>query len=781
MTDYIRGNKAYTKWDADTDNVDMDLSPDGPQIMVQTYPSGWFSGTKGKVLRVLIISSIFLTGLVLGYLMRKGVHDVVQQHAYAGCHAHGEVFSFKESFAEMLIRKVDKANLDNWIKIMSANYHVAGTERGEKLAMRIEQAWKNYGVENTRMEKFRPLLSFPDTDHPNEVRIVRGTSILFNSSEAGLEAILPMKPYSAYSPSGKVKGKPVYANHGTAADFALLRSRNVLLNDTIAVMRYGKTHRGNKIKLAEENNVAAVVLYSDPFDSSPNELGFSSDLKLPGDAVERGSLKSYPGDPGTPFLPSTEDMYSLSSIDKRTMALPSIPVQPVSYNDAQELLNNMSGSMAPVEWQGKLNITYNLGPGYNTGNDVEVEVSVHNMLKQADIHNVVGIMLGNFEPGRYIIIGCHHDAWTRGAGDPGTGMAVLMELVRIFGELQKEGWQPGRTLIFASWDAEEFGMIGSTEWIEAHRSELIHRAVAYINLDQAVSGNNTLHVLGSPLLRQSLKEATQLVPCHETSHNDMTVYDMWKMRKPMSPNDAHSAPMIMPLASGSDFVTFFAGLGISSAHLQFVGKDPVSDYPPYHTAYDTYEAVANFTDPNLYALSTLTKVVGMLLLKLTDSLQLPMKASDYADQIMMDYSEFEKMHAQVLKDHSIGLDALSAAVVNFGKAASQFHDNYETMNKHNILMALQEYNDHLLELERAFLLPPAYSHHPHYRHVIYGPDSSNNYRGVLFPHLLSAIEEAKRQNHSPSWNNVRENLSFVIHALRSAANVLDGAVLKGHE
>ncbi|XP_064459471.1 putative N-acetylated-alpha-linked acidic dipeptidase [Ornithodoros turicata] len=777
MTEYIRGKKAYTKWDADTDNVDMDLSPDGPQVMVQSYPTGWFAGTKGKVLRVLIPSCIFLLGLIIGYLMRKGVREVIEQNL-SGCTMRHDVFTFKEDFAEMLVHNVDKANLDNWLKIMTTNNHVAGTEKSEKLAIRIEQTWRNYGIENARIESFHPLLSYPDTNHSNEVRIVKGSSILFNTSATGLETTSEMGPYSAYSASGKVKGKPVYANYGTPADFDLLRSRNIALKNTIAIIRYGKIHPGDKVRLAQENGVAAVVLYSDPFASSAEEM---SELKLPGDAITRGSLKPYPGDPSTPFLPSSVGMYAPPSADRGSMALPTIPVQPVSYNDAQELLNNMSGSMAPVEWQGKLNITYNVGPGYKTSHDIDAEVTVYNTLKHTDIHNVIGVIRGNFQPGRYVIVGCHHDAWTKGAGSPGTGMAVLMELVRLFGDLQKNGWQPGRTLIFASWDATEFGTIGSTEWVQAHQSELTHKAVAYINLDQAVSGNNTLYVLGSPLLRQSLKEATKLIPCHESSHNDMTVYDMWKMRKPRSPNDAHSVPLMMPLTAGSDFVPFYENLGISSAHLQFVEKDPVSDYPLHHTAYDTYEAVVNFTDPNLYALSTLTKVVGVLLLKLTDSLQVPMRAIDYADQIKFDYAEFEKKYSQLLKDHSIGLESLSEAVVNFSKIADNFHDNYEEMNKHNILEALQDYNDRLLELERAFLLPPAYPSHRWLRHVIYGPESGSGHTGVLFPHLSSSIDEAKLENHSLSWTVVKQDLSHVLHALRSAANVLSAAVLRGRE
>ncbi|EEC01380.1 glutamate carboxypeptidase, putative [Ixodes scapularis] len=400
MTDYIRGKKAYTKWDTDTDNVDMDLSPDGPHPRVQVLPpSGWFSGTKGKVLQLLIVGFIFLVGLISGYLMRRGSHQGAQRATGAadgGCPVPGGVYSFKERYAELLLGSVDRENLDSWLR------------------------------------------------------------------------------------------------------------------------------------QAEKSGVAGAVLYHDPFDDPGDPPVLANGERLPGDAVERGSLKTYPGDPGTPYLPATEDVYMPPGSDSRLLDLPSIPVQPISYNDAQELLSGMSGSMAPLEWQGKLNITYNLGPGYSSGEDTQVQLSVHNILRRADIHNVIGVIMGNFEPGRYVIVGCHHDAWTKGGGDPGTGMAALMELVRLFGLLKKKGWTPGRTLVFASWDAEEFGMVGSTEWVQA---------------GDIRAGNNSLYVMASPLLRQALKEASQLVPCQEGSRRDMSVYDVWKMRRPQDPNHTHSPPM----------------------------------------------------------------------------------------------------------------------------------------------------------------------------------------------------------------------------------------------
>lgn len=206
----------------------------------------------------------------------------------------------------------------------------------------------------------------------------------------------------------------------------------------------------------------------------------------------------------------------------------------------------------------------------------EIIVKVNNELVSKDIFNVIAAIPGEYEPGRYVIIGCHHDSYTNGSSDPNSGMAILMELTRVFGLLLKEGWKPGRTLVFASWDAEEFGVSGSTEWVQYHAKELLHRAVAYINLDVAISGNYSLMAVGSPLLRQVLKEATSDVEWREEGRDETNVYEVWKTRMPRDKNSAMTEPEIIIPGSGSDFVGFFTGQGISSVHLQFIDKNTVS-------------------------------------------------------------------------------------------------------------------------------------------------------------------------------------------------------------
>ncbi|CAN7988327.1 unnamed protein product, partial [Ixodes pacificus] len=505
-----------------------------------------------------------------------------------------------------------------------------------------------------------------------------------------------------------------------------------------------------QIREAEKSGVAAAVLYHDPFDDPGDPLVLANGERLPGDAVERGSLKTYPGDPGTPYLPATEDVYMPPGSDSRLLDLPSIPVQPISFNDAQELLSGMSGSMAPLEWQGKLNITYNLGPGCSSGEDTQVQLSVHNILRRADIHNVIGGTLERASsPAIFPVMS------GRKAGITGKTCAGQTEHVRMPGNVAKIGANPVKQCRRAR--NLDWIVLAEPHWIltVARRKQKLFQKPIRLQICSPCRSLAQLFPLGAARGRQ--------VEIYQNGANGPT------------------GPLLFPAKYGGGYSPKFSGKMLMSQNGRASSPLKISDYPAYHTAYDTYEAVANHTDPGLHSLATVVKVVGMVLLKLLDSLQLPMHAGDYADQIRRDYATFEGSYAPVLEDHAIDLEPVTKALVQFEQAASSFHDNYEGMNKNNLLLALQEYNDRLVQLERAFLLPSGYPHHPHFRHVIYGPSSDGSYQGVLFPHLRAAIEDAKRDNHSASWNQVRESLSYVVHALRSAANVLNSTVLTKHD
>lgn len=782
MTDYIRGKKAYTKWDVETENVDMDIPPDAQQPHVQSINDGWFSGRKGKVLKALFLLSLFFIGLVFGYLIRRGVHEVILKKDIVNCQYSSVPYSYQKQYVNLFQGNVDTVQIENNLRYFTEEVHRAGTDEGHHIAEFIKNKWKEYGLNSVRIEKYNVLLSVPSMEMPNKVNLIdKDGNLIFSASESGDGAMFPeMRPYSAYSPKGEAQGKLIYAHYGRLEDFEYLKQVNISIENSIVIMRNGKTHRGSKIKLAEKFGAVAALLYPDPIDHGGLNLKtYPENLGLPGDGVVRGSLKTYPGDPQTPFLPSVDGMYRIP-IDQ--VDLPKIPVQPISYNDAQVIMKDLGGPESPAEWKGMLNISYNLGSEFLSSktNASDIKVQVYNDLQQKEICNVIATLPGQFEPGRYVIIGGHHDSWTNGSADPGTGVAVLLELSRVFGILKKHGWKPGRSLIIASWDAEEFGITGSTEWIEDHAKELFHRAVSYINVDSAVTGNHSLQVLASPLLRQALKEASMDVPCHDQDHPSMSLYDMWKLRQPQDKNSAKSIPLIDIPGSGSDFVGFLSGQGIPSVHLQFVGKDMISDYPLYHTSYDTFDAVANYTDIKFKMMATMTYMLGSLVMKLTDSFHLPMLARHYSDQLKRDFEKFSEKYKRILSEHEIDLDNVASALISFENASIQFHNNFQTIANKDLYLGTHEYNDRLIEIERSFLLPNGLSQSSNFRHVIYGPDYKDNYKGVIFPFVSKAIFNAQENNIPKNWNLVKLQLSYVYYALQSAIGILKSRVLTGN-
>ncbi|XP_022671253.1 N-acetylated-alpha-linked acidic dipeptidase-like protein isoform X2 [Varroa destructor] len=797
--------KGYTKWHTNIgDGVDLELCsptglppcspPGGRQTSaVTTSPCSygpfapttssqehWLQGGKGLLIKVLAVACVFSVGLVLGYggarrgsQQRLGPSEAFSLRSPSGpCSPLGVWPSWyandhkerRTRLVDKLVQSISQDQLEGWLWTMTQDFHVAGSEKGTQLAGKIRAAWSSWGV-RARVETFRPLLSYPDMERANEVRITRGSRVLFqfHSLASPLESQLETHPYLAYSSPGKVRGKPVYVNFGLAEDFEVLKTRGVTLNGTIAIMRYGRGQALDaKIRRAEENGIQGVLLYRDPFDWEPVEGIIEEDVKrsIPLDAIERDCLKSFPGDPVTPFLPATDDMFRLPRAD---LKLPGLPVQPISALDAQNLLKGMGGPAAPIEWQGRLNISYAIGPGYKDAAEVEVQLSSFNLFREMSIHDTIGVIPGTHQPGRYVIIGCHHDSWTRGAGDPGSGMAVLMEVVRVLSELVTlEGWRPQRTLLFAAWDASAFGQVGSTEFLQKHRAELASRTIAYVGLDQAVTGNRTLQVMASPLLRQALSEAAEQIPGlgldeeltfsiaakgkpyggsnsskkasrhsesegstrHTSSsskppsrsRNGESLLAQWARARP----SAHLAsrrglvPEILPPAGGADFTVFTQLLGVSVARARFVSRDGDADYPAARTAYDDWHVVVNVTDPGQRAMAALAQLIATVALELADSPLLPMKATDYADQISVDFGPFQRQHGDFFRANHIRTDPLNKAVREFAKAANEFQDYFDSSaasHDHNILTVIQEYNERILQLERSFLLPPAYPRH----------------------------------------------------------------------
>ncbi|MGA1198155.1 MAG: M20/M25/M40 family metallo-hydrolase, partial [Candidatus Latescibacterota bacterium] len=415
----------------------------------------------------------------------------------------------------------------------------------------------------------------PKNDTPPFVALVTPTRIPLNNQEN----ILKDDPYSAhpdltpgwvaFSGSGDVTAEVVYANYGRKEDFEKLRDMGISLTGKVVLARYGFNFRGFKVKYAQEMGAAAVLMYTDPAD-----MGYAKGATYPegrfanDSAIQRGSLLTlpYPGDPLTPNQPALPDAQRLDPSD---VALPKIPVAPLPYGSAIEILKRMTGQTVPHTWQGGLPFTYRI----TGGSQLTVRVCVRQTFEQTRATNVIGTLWGSEKPDEWIILGCHYDAWAFGTADPNSGTAMLLTLAEALGKLKEAGHHPKRSIRIAHWDAEEFGIMGSTEWVEQFESELATKAVAYINADMAATGL-AFGAAASPSLKGIITEATQSVANPTT---DQTLYDVWTERITKAGQEQFGN-----LGGGSDHLPFYVHAGIPSAALAMSSGVPV-----YHSVYDS--------------------------------------------------------------------------------------------------------------------------------------------------------------------------------------------------
>ncbi|XP_055211330.1 glutamate carboxypeptidase 2 isoform X6 [Gorilla gorilla gorilla] len=456
--------------------------------------------------------------------------------------------------------------------------HLAGTEQNFQLAKQIQSQWKEFGLDSVELAHYDVLLSYPNKTHPNYISIINedGNEIfntsLFEPPPPGYENVSDIvPPFSAFSPQGMPEGDLVYVNYARTEDFFKLeRDMKINCSGKIVIARYGKIFRGNKVKNAQLAGAKGVILYSDPADYfAPGVKSYPDGWNLPGGGVQRGNILNLngAGDPLTPGYPANEYAYRRGIAE--AVGLPSIPVHPIGYYDAQKLLEKMGGSAPPdSSWRGSLKVPYNVGPGF-TGNfsTQKVKMHIHSTNEVTRIYNVIGTLRGAVEPDRYVILGGHRDSWVFGGIDPQSGAAVVHEIVRSFGTLKKEGWRPRRTILFASWDAEEFGLLGSTEWAEENSRLLQERGVAYINADSSIEGNYTLRVDCTPLMHSLVYNLTKELKSPDEGFEGKSLYESWTKKSP-SP-EFSGMPRISKLGSGNDFEVFFQRLGIASGRARY--------------------------------------------------------------------------------------------------------------------------------------------------------------------------------------------------------------------
>ncbi|XP_067130072.1 N-acetylated-alpha-linked acidic dipeptidase 2-like isoform X1 [Centruroides vittatus] len=650
--------------------------------------------------------------------------------------------SVEDNVIKTFLNDVDEVRIESNLRELSKKAHIAATPRDEELAELIRRRWKDEGFDYVEKKYYDILLSYPTKEHNRVCIVNRHYQCQYEA--ANREVVVDEQDTYAYafngfSPPGDVTAEPVYVNYGRVEDFDELENLGVNVSGKICIARYGKIFRGNKVKNAEERGAIGVVMFLDPSEVALNgtdaKYVYPNSWWMPGDAMQRGSVYVGNGDPLTPGYPSTDSVYRY---DINETVLPKIPAQPIGYNDARHIMSLMAGPMAPANWTGGLNITYHLGPGFNSENaEKMLRIEVNNEYKRMKSSNVIGLIEGSEEPDRYVLIGNHRDAWGYGAVDPSSGTAQLLEVARLFGTLHRNGWKPRRSIVFCSWGAEEYGLIGSTEWVEEHRHALMEQAVGYINIDICVSGD-VFNPAASPVLAEILRNATKLIS--DPSNPEKTMYEVWKDH--VNKTDTSYNPPVKTLGSGTDHAPFSFFAGVPAVDITWSPdkkKYPISGYPPYHTAYETFEMVKNFIDPQFSRHKKCAQLSGILTHMIADSTIIPYDLEEMAKKLKSVIENFEVSGiSDKLNKIGISLDLLKTALDEFQQQTEIWHMKLSQIELEDAIK-VRAANDRMMQMERVFIKPDGIPLRSDYRNVAFAPSQFDQYSSNGFPAVMDLL------------------------------------------
>lgn len=674
--------------------------------------------------------------------------------------------------------KLTTENLDRWMQLLSAEPHWVGTEYGEKNAKWIQKQFKSWGYD-TRIDTYYVLFPYP------KVRVLEMTGPTTYSAKltavpvegdkftAQGDALLPS--YNAFSTDGDVAAELVFVNYGIPKDYEELEKLGIDVKGKIVIAKYQGSWRGIKPKLAAENGAIGCIIYSDPQDD-----GYGRGDVYPKGAfknktgVQRGSvmdMPTYPGDVLTPGYGATKDAKRLDRKDAPTIT--KIPVLPISYEDAQPLLAALDGAVAPQSWRGGLPITYHIGPG-----PAKVHLKLEFDWQLRPAHNVIATMKGTDFPDQWVMRGNHHDAWVHGANDPVSGMVALMEEARAVGELAKKGQKPKRTIIYCAWDAEEPGLIGSTEWVEDHKKELQQKVVAYINTDG--NGRGFLGAGGSHSLQAMVSEVAGSVT---DPQRGVSIRERRIARNLINGGDEDFN--LYALGSGSDYTPFIQHAGIASLNLGFGGENAGGEY---HTIYDTYPHYKRFKDPGFEYGIALANTAGRIVLRLANADVLPFEfqqwhstVNGYLNEIIKLTetlrTEVEKHNKLVEKNvFELAADPKKPFLKPKKKEAVPYLDFTPLQNEMAVLKTSidqfstidisklsidkrKQLNQKLLLAEQALTYEKGLPRRSWYKHQIYAPGFYTGYGVKTLPSVREAIEQK-------DWKEAQEQIEILSGTLK---------------
>lgn len=671
-----------------------------------------------------------------------------------------------------------------WLRTMSSAPNHVGSPHDKANAEMVADLFKGWGWQ-TRIEVFKVLYPTPletkvELVTPDRVTLGgQEPAVAADPSTADLSKALP--PYVAFQGDGDVTAPVVYVNYGMPADYEMLARAGIDVKGKIVIARYGAGWRGLKPKLAQEHGAVGCIIYSDPADDG---YGRGDTYPTGGwrnpDGVQRGSVVDmtlYPGDPLTPGVGATDKAKRLTRETATTLL--KIPALPMSYGDASKILSRLGGRVAPGTWRGGLPIAYHFG-----GTDaVKLHLLVKSDWSLKPLYNVIATIPGETAPNEWIVRGNHRDGWVFGTADPLSGHVAMLSEAKAIGSLLKTGWKPQRTLVYASWDGEEPGLLGSTEWAEEHAKELKDKALVYINSDNI--GRGFFHAEGSHSYQHFVNQIAADVTDPETG---ASLLDRQRAAtrvaaatggragdpRTVAAAERNADVPLGPLGSGSDYSAYLQHLGLASIDFGFSGED--SSGGVYHSAYDTFAHYTTFDDPGMKYSSTLAKVVGRAVLRLSEAPTPAVRFGDFADTVAAYLDEVEKLaearrtgdrkltkmiatddyrlaadpllspygapKAEAATPH-IELAALEDAVDRLKVSAAAFDSAYAQYGNTLVPTSRQKLNAMLRDIDQLLLDDRGLPFRPWFKNLIYAPGRFTGYGAKTLPGVREAIEERR--------------------------------------
>jgi N-acetylated-alpha-linked acidic dipeptidase len=646
-----------------------------------------------------------------------------------------------------------------YMERIASKPHHAGSPGSKAVADYLLAQLTEWGFD-ARIETFEALLPYPTTrvvemTAPVKFKATLKEPPIEEDPDTSDETQLPT--FNAYSASGDVTGPLVYVNYGLPDDYEYLKKQGIDVKGKIVIARYGKSWRGLKPKLAQDNGAIGCLIYSDPRDDGYfQDDPYPKGPARPAQGVQRGSvidMPVYPGDPLSPGWASEQGSKRLSRDEAKSLL--KIPVLPISYADAQPLLEQLGGPVVPEAWRGALPFTYHAGVGPAT-----VHLKTDFDWSTRPLYNVLVAIPGSVYKDQWIVYGNHHDAWVNGASDPSSGASVLLETARTLSVLRKQGWQPKRTVVLALWDGEEFGLMGSTEWLEKHLDEMDRKGAVYINSDS--TGRGALGAGGSHTLESFMGEVLRDVTDPGTTRS---LLDAAKERRAGTSSDPRSREFhLEPLGSGSDYTAFLDHAGVASLNLQFGSSDGV-----YHSIYDTLAWYQRFSDGDRSRAKALTQVMSTTILRLADAPILPFEFNALSSTVQRYVDEVRR--ELPARPSRVDLRDVAAQLTRLSAAAKAYEEELANWSKRPGAAAsekLVKANEAIERTERALLLPDGLPHREWYRHQIYAPGLYTGYAAKTIPGVREAVE-------AKQWDEANQQVHRLTQTLRAAAAQVEEA------